>query len=285
MEKEAEADGEAAAVGSGSEADKKTGADGLQAKIAEAMAGEEAQRSEVRDQEETNPDTEAQTPDEAEEADPELEAGKLQAGEVKGLSPEAQAKVNERIHEINVKRKDAESRATAAESKVSELEKRDAEVMRDAIRLGLAPEYVSKEEVAELKRYENLRLEKRWLAQHRDGYEGSGREGDPVLSADQVATREADIEDILADLAPRMKTLMRERGGQMLDDMKMGRNIRLRVGKKPATQRTPSALPGGGQAQHKKPAPGREQAGFSLQTFKEKGANKTALQEMIESKM
>ncbi|MCK9599136.1 MAG: hypothetical protein M0R06_08855 [Sphaerochaeta sp.] len=269
-------DGEAAAEPGAEKGE--TGAGDVQGKIAEAMAAEGEGGAGQETTPATEPGAEAQA-----EPDPELEDGKLQAGEVKGLSPEAQAKVNARIHELNVKRKQAEARAAELEAKTVGLEQRDAEAAREAIRLGLAPEYVSKEEVADLKRYEQLRMEKRWLTQHRDGYEGTGKDGDTELSAEQIADRQADVEDELSDLAPRMKALLRERSGQMLADMRVGRKIRMGSGANP-TVRKPSALPGNGRTQPRGPVPRQTETQLSAKSFSERGGNKRALEDIYESR-
>jgi hypothetical protein len=275
MDAEATANGEAAAE-AGANAAGETGAEGLKDKIAEAMeaegtAGEPAETGE--------PDgSEAGTSDD----DAEAEDGKLQAGEVKGLSPEAQAKVNERIHKLNIKRKDAEARAAAAEAKAKELEGRDAASVQDAIRLGLAPEYVTKEEVAQIKRYETLRLEKRWLARHRDGYEGSGEKGDVSLSAEDVAERALDVDEELSDLAPQAKALLKERSEQMLADMKLGRSIRNKTAKGGSSVRKPTALPG--RTTPKKPWQEARKERLGTDSFHDRGSNRSALETIYESR-
>ncbi|MDD8011873.1 MAG: hypothetical protein PHX05_00145 [Acidobacteriota bacterium] len=246
----------------------KTDAEELEAKIAEARSAE------------GQPDDPGDPAAAGQEEDPELAEGAVQDGEVQGLSPEAQAAVNERIHGINVKRKNAEAQAKELETKIKELEARDAQVVQDALRMGLTPEYVTPAEVAQIKRYEALKAERAWLTRHRDGYEGSGAAGDPVLSAADVAEREAQVADELSDLAPQTKTLMREKAEQMLADMKMGRSIRTRRVQPKAGGPAPSVLP---RAALKKPAPGKKPE-FTSKTFSARGGGRAALEEMIASK-
>ncbi len=246
----------------------------LAGKIGKAMAAEET------DAEETSGERQP-------EQDGAQDDGKFKPGELEGLKESAQEKVNQRIHELNVRRKNAEERATQAEQRATELEEQkaavDATVAREAYQLGIAPEYVKKDELDEIKQYERLRAEKHWLIQHRqNGYEGAGTKEDPSLSPEEVAMREAQVDDLLYDVGPRVKTLVKERQAQMLKDMQVGREFRLKSrlpsGKdKPAV---PPNLPASGKTASKAPLKNTRTARKTEvddAQFKKDGSNKNAL--------
>lgn len=251
-------------------------ADGVKDRIAGAIADDNGSNEET---DESDGEVQDDGADDADDGD-----GKIADGEVRGLSPDAQAKVNERIHKINVRRKDAEAKLAEAETRISELTARDNDVMREAMRLGLAPDYISKQEAADLKQYESLRAEKRWLAKHRDGYEGTGSDGREIsISASDVADRMFDVDEELSDLAPRMKSFMKDRAAQMLKDMQLGRSIRLKSKNIGGQKTLPSQLPKGGKASKGRMTESVRKVNMGIDGFKERGANKSALQELYES--
>lgn len=251
-------------------------ADGVKDRIAGAIADDNGSNEET---DESDGEVQDDGADDADDGD-----GKIADGEVRGLSPDAQAKVNERIHKINVRRKDAEAKLAEAEARISELTARDNDVMREAMRLGLAPDYISKQEAADLKQYESLRAEKRWLAKHRDGYEGTGSDGREIsISASDVADRMFDVDEELSDLAPRMKSFMKDRAAQMLKDMQLGRSIRLKSKNIGGQKTLPSQLPKGGKASKGRMTESVRKVNMGIDGFKERGANKSALQELYES--
>ena len=251
-------------------------ADGVKDRIAGAIADDNGSNEET---DESDGEVQDDGADDADDGD-----GKIADGEVRGLSPDAQAKVNERIHKINVRRKDAEAKLAEAETRISELTARDNDVMREAMRLGLAPDYISKQEAADLKQYESLRAEKRWLAKHRDGYEGTGSDGREIsISASDVADRMFDVDEELSDLAPRMKSFMKDRAAQMLKDMQLGRSIRLKSKNTGGQITLPSQLPKGGKASKGRMTESVRKVNMGIDGFKERGANKSALQELYES--
>lgn len=251
-------------------------ADGVKDRIAGAIADDNGSNEET---DESDGEVQDDGADDADDGD-----GKIADGEVRGLSPDAQAKVNERIHKINVRRKDAEAKLAEAETRISELTARDNDVMREAMRLGLAPDHISKQEAADLKQYESLRAEKRWLAKHRDGYEGTGSDGREIsISASDVADRMFDVDEELSDLAPRMKSFMKDRAAQMLKDMQLGRSIRLKSKNTGGQKTLPSQLPKGGKASKGRMTESVRKVNMGIDGFKERGANKSALQELYES--
>ncbi len=251
-------------------------ADGVKDRIAGAIADDNGSNEET---DESDGEVQDDGADDADDGD-----GKIADGEVRGLSPDAQAKVNERIHKINVRRKDAEAKLAEAETRISELTARDNDVMREAMRLGLAPDYISKQEAADLKQYESLRAEKRWLAKHRDGYEGTGSDGREIsISASDIADRMFDVDEELSDLAPRMKSFMKDRAAQMLKDMQLGRSIRLKSKNTGGQKTLPSQLPKGGKASKGRMTESVRKVNMGIDGFKERGANKSALQELYES--
>lgn len=236
---------------------------------------------------EDKPDEESEAEDQAPDADAD---GQIKEGEVEGLSAKAQAKINERIHELNVKRKNAEAAAAAAAEQLKALESKLSDEHVQAIaKMGLYPEYVSQEEAKTLSRFENLRAWKRWCRTHRDGYEGAGTKEDPSMTPEQVADREAAIEDELLDVAGPARTLWLERAKQMREDMLTGRKLRLGMKakggdeKKPPLPKPPK-LPEGGGAPRRPPVSGAQKAkaGFNADEFKASGGNKDALQTQYE---
>ena len=238
-------------------------------------------------EDDATPPSEDEVP--ADETTIEEEDGKFKEGELEGLGAKAQAKVNARIHELNVKRKNAEAEASALKEKLAPLEEKLADAYVQAVmKTGLDPEYVTPEEAKLLTRAENLRAWKRWLRQHRDGYDGSGAKDDPSMSAEQVAAREAEIEDELLDVAGPARTLWMERTKQMRADMAAGRQLRLNKVLKPGSTPQlpkPPKLPATAGAGARRPLVGagrREKAVFSSDEFNQAGADENALEKQYE---
>ncbi|MFA5401272.1 MAG: hypothetical protein WC359_12565 [Dehalococcoidia bacterium] len=210
----------------------------------------------------------------------------IKEGEVEGLSVKAQAKINERIHELNIKRKNAESEAEQTKARLKDLEvKIQDEHVLAVMKLGLDPEYVTPEEAKTLNRFENLREWKKWLRTHRDGYEGS----DPKesMTPQQVAEREALVEDELLDVAGPARTLWLERTKLMREDMAAGRKARLEKASKPKPKTPdpkPPKLPETNGATRKPPvsAGSKGKAAFDSKEFQAAGGDKDALEKQFE---
>ncbi|MEI7903044.1 MAG: hypothetical protein WCK89_22625 [bacterium] len=246
---------------------------------------------------EEGPDPEESTPEATpEEGKPpaekpeEGEDGEIADGEVEGLSAKAQAKINARIHEINIKRKNAEAKSEQAEAQLKVLgSKVQDENVQAVMKLGLDPEYITADEAKTLNRFENLRAWKKWLRTHRDGYEGAGTKEDPSMTSADVAEREAAIEDELLDVAGPARTLWLERSKQMREDMALGRKTRLAEAAKrdaPAKKLDPKPpkLPETNTATRRPPvsAGSKGKAVFDKKEFNEAGADGSALEKQYE---
>ena len=216
--------------------------------------------------------------------------GEIADGEVEGLSAKAQAKINERIHELNIKRKNAEAKAEQTEAQLKALDgKVRDENVQAVMKMGIDPEYINADEAKTLNRFENLRAWKKWLRTHRDGYEGAGTKEDPSMTVAEVAEREATIEDELLDVAGPARTLWLERSKQMREDMALGRKTRLaEIAKRDAPAKKldpkPPKLPEANGATRRPPvsAGTKGKAVFDKKEFNESGADGSALEKQYE---
>ena len=243
-----------------------------------------------------------QTPDDSPEKPPVKEGdgpekppeegddGEIEEGEIEGLSPKAQAKINARIHEINIKRKNAEAKAEQTEAQLKALDgKVRDENVQAVMKMGIDPEYINADEAKTLNRFENLRAWKKWLRTHRDGYEGAGTKEDPSMTVAEVAEREATIEDELLDVAGPARTLWLERSKLMREDMALGRKTRLaEIAKRDAPAKKldpkPPKLPEANGATRRPPvsAGTKGKAVFDKKEFNESGADGSALEKQYE---
>jgi hypothetical protein len=256
---------------------------------AEAAVDEELENLDERPPEGNKPPA---PEDEAGQGDPEdqtdQEDGQFKDGELAELGAKAQEKVNARIHELNVKRKDAEKRAADLEAQYGGLEKKLGDAfVQAAARIGIAPEYIEPEEAKMLDRFEKLRSWKRWCASNRAGYEGSGG-NDRSMTAEEVAAREAAIDDELLDISGPARALYMERTKQMREDMALGRKLRLQGKGKPAGGQKrvpqPPKLPQGAGGGRRPPvsAARKERPTFSADEFEKDGADEGALEKQYE---
>jgi len=243
-----------------------------------------------------------QTPDDSPEKPPveegdgpekppkEGDDGEIEEGEIEGLSAKAQAKINARIHELNIKRKNAEAKAEQTEAQLKALDgKVRDENVQAVMKMGIDPEYINADEAKTLNRFENLRAWKKWLRTHRDGYEGAGTKEDPSMTVAEVAEREATIEDELLDVAGPARTLWLERSKQMREDMALGRKTRLaEIAKRDAPTKKldpkPPKLPEANGATRRPPvsAGSKGKAVFDKKEFNESGADGSALEKQYE---
>ena len=154
--------------------------------------------------------------------------GEIKDGEVEGLNPKAQAKINKRIHALNIKRKNAEAKTEQTESQLTDLGKKiqDASIQA-AMKMGFDPNYISTEEAKTLNRVEQLRAWKKFLRANRGGYEGDGTKDFPSKTPEQVAEQEAEIEDELLDIGGPARAMALERMALKDADAAVGRKIRL----------------------------------------------------------
>ena len=274
-----------------------SGVEGISAKIKAGMEAGRQTADDGQDGDDADKGDDAGKGDDAD--DPDLSEGKIKDGEIKGLAPEAQAKVNQRIHEFNVKRKNAQAEVATANAKVAEMEAKQGDLFKEVAKLGLAPEYVTKEEAAKITRCDNLKTWNRWLGEHLgEDYEGTDPEKDPSMTAAQIKKMKVNVEEELMELTADVKGLWTTKVQLMQSDMARGRAARLAEkaddGKakkktddgadKKKTVMTPPKLPGGGGATRKAPlsAGDRKPAAFDQNEFKEQGANRGALGKQFE---
>lgn len=241
-----------------------TGVDGVEAAVAEAIA-----KGEI-----------------PEDGGPAPEDGtQLAAEDLAGLHVKAQEKVNQRIAELVARAKSAEEARAQAEAKAAELAAKgpNPETVAAALKLNLAPEYFRPEELADIQKVERLKVERAWLREHADGYEGKDEKNDPSWTPAQVRECLDRVEEEYLTLAPKTKGLVTERQKQLLADAAIGRRIRegIRAGKKPAA---PPKLPEQGKAGSTPPvSAGRtRRPGFDSDEFRKAGPSPKSLRDQYE---
>lgn len=212
--------------------------------------------------------------DTAPESEDEADADAEQAEDAEHRSPRAER----RIAELTAKTKQAESKLEQAETRVKEVEAVAAQG------IGLHPDYVTEPEAKLLARVRDMQARERELLKHWDGIDDT----DPGKSrtAEQVRTEWAEIRSQLDDAGPRARSLYDDRLKQMVEDMKVGR--RLRLERSNAVQKrgapadapraklpAPAAVPRGsasGTPVNKRGAP----AGPNAERFRKAGASREA---------
>ena len=258
-------------------------------KGADADEGDKADEGKDADKDDDTDDDDAD--------DPDLNEGKIKDGEIKGLAPEAQAKINQRIHEFNVKRKNAQAETDTAKARVTELEAKQGDIFIEVAKLGFAPDYVNNDEATKITRCDNLKAWNRWLGEHLgEDYEGSDPEKDPSMTAAQIKKMKAAVEEELMELSADVKSLRTTTVRLMQSDLARGRKARLaeEAGKtddEPGKKKTedgagkkkvdpkPPKLSGANGATRRAPlsAGDKKPPAFDQKEFKEQGGNKTAL--------
>jgi hypothetical protein len=236
---------------------------------------------------------------------------------VKGLTAEQQAAFDRAIGRKVAKLRTAEEalETTAAErdelkGRLDALEARDA---TEAVKLGVHPDYLAKDELAVLQRYDALSGDETFLTDHLDdGVPARGNQ--PELSPQEVRQRLRQVTQELRTLAPRAEGLKQERVKQMLADMRAGREARLKrgsgesgnrgsgsstqsaqssqSGQKPASAAVPkpkvvpnppvAAGRSAGAAPVARPGQAKPRAVFSTDALEKKGGGTRALQSMYE---
>jgi hypothetical protein len=215
----------------------------------------------------------------------------VKAGEIKGLSEQAQQAVNKRIAKITKARKAAEEKASTTEAELTTLRaKLDGGFDGMVKKLALHGDYVSKDEAKLLERYETLKTQKRWLAQHRSGYVGKGTEEEPEFTAKTISEREMDVDEELMDIAGSAKSTWESTVKTIREDLAAGRKARAEAAK--ATSKTngegktktppakPPKIPATGDGLRKPPAASnrKDRGSFDPEEFKKSGGGKTALE-------
>jgi len=219
--------------------------------------------------------------------------GKIAKDEIPGLTESAQGKINERIHEINIRRKNAEAALAEREKEFNEAKERlkslemlsDEQLANVAKRTGLLPQYLEKEEGKIVEEYENLKGYRGWLRQHRSGYEGTG-EKDPSMSAEEVADQELKVEDRLEEIGAKARGTI-ERGISVIrEDLAEGRKLRLARKVKSAEKKfTPPPVLPKGKTSAGGPligSAGKARATFNQEEFVKDGASGSALEKQYQ---
>lgn len=181
-------------------------------------------------------------PDEHEEA--------LKAGEIDGLSESAQAKVNRRIGKAVARAKLAEEKLAEAEARIAESEQKQGDTAdpETAAKIGIPPDYLSKDDVKILEKDAHLEQAEQWCLRHlRDGYEGNPESGDKAFTPEQVAERLAQVHAEQRRIGGRAALIREEKSKLAEEDRKAGMKLRLAKAKTPTVTTPPKnpSLPSG----------------------------------------
>jgi len=217
--------------------------------------------------------------------------GKIAKDEIPGLTENAQEKVNERIHEINIRRKNAEATLAEKEKELNETNERlkslealsDEQLVNVARRTGLLPQYLEKEDSKVVEEYESLKGYRCWLREHRGmDYEGTG-EKDPSMTAREIAQQEIRVEDRLEEIGVKARNALERGTNALREDLMEGQKIRRARKTKIAEKKItlPPVLPRGKGPAGGPPISGtaKARAIFNQEEFIKKGANSSALEE------
>jgi len=266
----------------------------------EAAGNEAAEQTEVErpaeledeagtqgDEQEEGAAEEAENDDEAAAQNPD----EVRKDEIKGLSPEAQAKVNRRIGKVVAREKAALSRAETAEQELTEARSKLEGGLPELVkRLGLHGELVDKDEAKLVDRYTQLKAWKAFCRRYeRDGYEGKGGE-DQSMSPEEIREKLSTVEDELEEIGSRARDVQarvdkqaREIFARGLAAMKADKGKgKEKSAEKPKRPAKPPKLPTG-SATPKPAANGKKvQSKFDMEEFKKQGASKDALEKQFE---
>lgn len=284
---------------------------GLNANAAPDSEEEEEAAAEGAEEEagEEEPEAESEESEESEEDDGDDEDAEgedlIRDGEIEGLSERSQAKINKRIHKVNVRRKNAEQEAAQLKQRVETLEAGSSqEFAREAVRLGFAPDYLNEAEVKLLQRDDELRAAEDFLFENLDGWEdGEGKEYDGKTMRRRYREVRAEREGVQA----RAAAIRMERGKQMRDDLAAGRRLREEGAKAPESGKPrpkasvadpakqparkkapiPPALPQGGASPSRAPKSTGSQTrrGFDAKTLVTEGVTQDSLQRALANAM
>lgn len=192
----------------------------------------------------------------------EVDADAIKDGEIKGLPPEVQERINRKIGKSTAKRKQAEERAAAAvaeladaKARIAEFEaKSTADVGANLMRLGVHESYLSPAEARLIKEEDTLKESRAFCRANRGGYEASGEGNDTKsYTADQVAERLDTVLDRLAEIAPDATAARRRAAKQLQEDLQLARDIR--DGKKKLLDEKKAVQPADGPKKTLKPPP------------------------------
>lgn len=170
------------------------------------------------------------------------------------------------------KRHEAEERATAAETRLKELEaKQDSN-------LPLHPSYLSADELTLVKRARELEAEEADLFRRLDGWPEKN------LTAEQVRDRYIEVRREASDVSARARTVYDRAHAQQMADMQAGRKLRLAAAKAPAKKADPShakapvakVMPTATQAPGKAVSAATPKRGMSKERFEKAGGTREA---------
>jgi hypothetical protein len=194
------------------------------------------------------------------------------------FNDEQQKIFDKRVGKEIAKRKEAEEKAKALETKVTELSaKTDPDMLKVAEASGIAPEYLTPAEAKTIKEYQEQKNTQAFCQKHlKTGWQhptDSTKDWSPEDLAEQLAK----TNEILIDLGPEVRPLMRIKAQQMAEDRALGRKIRLEkaaAAKKKTVVKPPQAAPRpGAMAPAAVRSPGR---GMSEERFIKSGRTKEA---------
>lgn len=238
-----------------------------------------------------NPDElDATEPAPAEEGTPteDIEPGD-ETEPIEGLDPKTQEAINKRIGKEVAKRKALATELEELKGKLAGQSTTDETFVKEAVALGIHPDYLTKNELAVVKQDQELSEAAKWLFDHWEGYEGTaGNPNDPPFTAAEIRARYHSTQNELYRIKARAYAIQDRVAKEMQADLAEVRKRRLEKSKlkteldkavKTPQKTTPPKVPLNEQAGGRPPIsvskPGKADFGS---TFKNKGASKDSLQ-------
>lgn len=215
----------------------------------------------------------------------------LEGGEKppKGLTPEAQHAFEKRVAKERARTKAAEAAAETARKDLDEIRgKWGGNLEKVAEELGLLAEFVTPEEGKAIARARELRANLTWCKNHRQGYQGTGK-NDEDMSPDEVASLRDKIEEALEQVGDTARSAQARVKGELKELLDLGRAAK-KAGWKPGDLKErerkpikPPRLPGGGEAGGAAGGPQRRPsaAGMDEEEFLRDGGDEAALRKQI----
>jgi hypothetical protein len=221
-------------------------------------------------------ESEASTEEQDEDSEENADTGKK-------LFNEVQQKIfDKRVGKEVAKRKEAvkeaEERAKAAEAKLAELSaKADPDMLKVAETTGIAPEYLTPTEAKTIKEYQEWKNTQAFCQKHlKTGWQHP-TDSTKDWSSEDLAEQLAKANEILIDLGPEVRPLMRTKAQQMAEDRALGRKIRLEkiaAAKNKTVVKPPQVAPRAGSMAPAAPRP--PVRGMSEERFIKGGRTKEA---------
>jgi hypothetical protein len=222
------------------------------------------------------------TPTEATESGDETEP-------IAGLDPAIQESINKRIGKEIAKRKALETELAQLKGNVAAPSTTDEAFVKEAVAMGIHPDYLTKDELAVVKQDQELSEASKWLLDHWDGYEGTaGNQNDPAFTASEIRARYHSTQNELSRIKARAYAIQDRVAQEMQNDLAEVRKRRSEKSKLTtelskaahAPQKTmPPKVPLNEQAGGRPPISVSKPAKADFgATFKNKGASKASLQ-------